>query len=134
MLKEVITYKDWDGNERTRTAYFNISKPELLELEVSEKGGFSKMLQDVIEAQDVKKILETFKKILRLSYGVKSNDGERFVKNDEVWEEFAQSPAYEELYMKLATDADYAQNFINSIVPNIDEIVAKMKANQLSQA
>lgn len=130
MLKEVIHYTDYDGNERTRTAYFNISKPELLELEASEKGGFDKMLNDVIDAQDVGTLLAIFKRILHLSYGVKSNDGDRFIKNEEVWNEFAQSLAYEELYMKLATDADFAQHFMKGIIPNIDDVLAKVNANR----
>lgn len=128
MFKETIDYVDFDGNPRTRVAYFNISKSELIELEASEKGGYSTMIQNIVEEKDPQKLLESFKKILRLSYGIKSPDGDRFIKSDEIWEEFSQTGAYEELYMRLATDSDYSANFIKGIIPNVEEIIARIAA------
>lgn len=129
MLKETINYTDFDGNDRTRVAYFHISKPELMELEASEKEGFSNILREIVETRDLQGLLSNFKKIIHLAYGVKSPDGDRFIKNEEVWEEFSQSGAYEELYMKLATNADYASHFVNEIIPDINEIIDQIKKN-----
>lgn len=126
MIKEVIKYVDFDGNERTTTAYFNINKAELLDLQLSEKEGFDAMIRYIIENNDVSKSVEVFKKILKLSYGVKSADGNRFVKNQEVWEEFEQSLAYEEIFMKLATDANYAEKFIKGVLPDVEGMVSSI--------
>lgn len=126
MIKEVIKYVDFDGNERTTTAYFNINKAELLDLQLSEKEGFDAMIRYIIENNDVSKSVEVFKKILKLSYGVKSADGNRFVKNQEVWEEFEQSLAYEEIFMKLATDANYSEKFIKGVLPDVEGMVSSI--------
>lgn len=130
MLKEVIEYTDFNGTPQKFTAYFNISKPELMELQVSEKEGFDVKLQRIVDSENLKEMIETFQEILKISYGVKSDDGQRFIKNEEVWKSFEQSPAYEEMFMRLASDAGYAEKFVKAVIPNVDEMIARMKANQ----
>ena len=117
MIKKTITYEDYDGNQRTEDFYFNLSKPELIEMQTSEAGGLEKKIEKISKEQDIKKIIELMKDIIQKSYGVKSDDGKRFIKNQEVLDEFMQSEAYSELFMTLATDADAASEFINGILP-----------------
>lgn len=117
MLKRNITYEDFDGNSVTETFYFNISKPELVELEVEKKGGFSDWIQAIIKAEDNKTVVEQFKRIVLLAYGVKSEDGKRFIKNDQLREEFSQTNAYNELFMELATQEDAAVRFLTGVLP-----------------
>lgn len=117
MLKETITYVDYNDNERTENFYFNLTKAELMEMEMSTSGGFVEMIQRLVESQDTPAIIDIFKKIVLKSYGQKSLDGKRFIKNDQLREEFEQTEAYSQLFMKLATDADYAAKFINGIIP-----------------
>ena len=54
------------------------------------------------------------------AYGKKSPDGRRFIKNNEIREEFTQTEAYSIIFMELATDADKAAEFINGIIPAND--------------
>lgn len=117
MIKKTITYTDYDGNERTEDKYFNLSKPELIEMQMSEAGGLEKKIEKISQEQDVAKIIELMKDIIQKSYGVKSDDGKRFIKNQEILDEFMQSEAYSELFMELATDANAASEFINGILP-----------------
>lgn len=117
MLKKTITYTDYDGNQRTEDKYFNLTKAELVEMNMSITGGLEKTIQKISEEQDVAKIIALFKDIILKSYGEKSLDGKRFIKNAELSEEFAQTEAYSELFMELATDADKAAAFINGIIP-----------------
>lgn len=117
MLKKTFTYTDYNGVERTEDHYFNLNKAEVMEMEMSTKGGLAEMIQRIIAAQDAPAIIKIFKDLIRKSYGVKSPDGKRFIKNDEIWAEFEQSEAYSMLFMELATDADAASKFINGIVP-----------------
>lgn len=119
MLKKTMTYTDYDGNERTEDFYFNLTKAEAMEMEMGTTGGMTKMLEKIIAEQDVKRIIEVFKDIILRSYGEKSPDGKRFVKNPELTEAFSQTEAYSDLFMELATDTDAATNFINGIVPQI---------------
>lgn len=117
MLKKTITYTDYDGNERTEDFYFNLSKAELMEMNLSAKGGLEKYIQAMIKAEDNAQIVATFKEILLKSYGEKSLDGKRFIKSKELSEEFSQTEAYSELFMQLITDDKSMADFINGVVP-----------------
>ena len=48
---------------------------------------------------------------------VVSDDGKRFIKNEQLREEFSQTEAYSDLFMELASDADAASAFVNGIIP-----------------
>lgn len=117
MLKKTITYTDYNGTERTENHYFNLSKAELTEMELSTTGGFAEMIQNIIDAQDGPAIMKIFKDIILKAYGEKSPDGKRFIKSDELSTEFSQTEAYSELFMELVTDAEKASEFINAIIP-----------------
>ena len=117
MLKRQITYKDFDDNDVTEVFYFNLSKPELIELEVEYGTSFAAMIQGIIDAEDNKRLLEEFKRIVLLAYGQKSEDGKRFVKSDALREDFQHHAAYIALYMELSTDEEKAGEFINGIMP-----------------
>lgn len=117
MIKKTINYTDYEGVERTEDFYFNLTKAEVVEMEASETGGMKKMLETIIKTNDNKRIIGVFKDIIAKSYGVKSPDGKRFIKNQEVLDEFMQTEAYSELFMELATNAEAATAFVNGIFP-----------------
>ena len=117
MHKEVITYTDYDGNERTETFYFNLNKAEITEMELSVSGGLSESLKSIIEKRDVPNTIAVIKDIILRSYGEKSPDGKRFIKSHELSEAFSQTEAYSELFMKMMGDSAYAATFMNSIIP-----------------
>lgn len=117
MLKETMTYTDYNGVERTEDFYFNLTKAEIMELEMSTTGGLAEMIQRIIAAQDAPAIIKIFKDLVLKAYGIKSPDGKRFIKSEALSTEFAQTEAYSMLFMKLATDADAAAKFVNGIVP-----------------
>lgn len=117
MLTKTVKYTDYNGNERTETLNFNLTKAEIAEMELSMPGGMSATVQRIIEAQDTKELIAIFKDLLLSSYGVKSPDGRRFIKNEQLREEFSQTEAYSEMFMELATNAEAASEFINKIIP-----------------
>lgn len=117
MLKKTITYVDYNGNERKEDFYFNLTKAELMEMELSTTGGLAEMIQKVVSTQDGPAIIKIFKDLVLRAYGEKSADGKRFIKNDELKEAFSQTEAYSELFMELATNAEAAAAFVNGIVP-----------------
>lgn len=118
MLKKVMTYTDFDGVERTESFYFNLTKAELTEMELGTEGGLAEKLQRIVDAKDAPVILRTFKELILKAYGQKSDDGRRFVKNERIRDEFAQTQAYSDLFMELSTNADAAAAFVNGIVPS----------------
>lgn len=117
MLKQEITYEDFNGDTRTETFYFNYTRPELLEWELSEKGGMRKMMQEIVKAEAQKEIVDVFKTFLLNAYGEKTPDGRNHKKTQELKDDFASSAAYATFYMQLAEDADLAARFINGVVP-----------------
>lgn len=132
MLKKTITYTDYNGVERTEDFYFNLTKAELMEMEMGTSGGFAEMIQRVIAAKDAPTIISVFKDIILKSYGQKSPDGRRFVKSEQLREEFSQTEAYSILYMELATNDEAAANFVNGIMPNDKIQQASQQTMQLA--
>lgn len=125
MLKRTFKYTDYNGKEREEEYRFNLSKAELLEMELSASGGMEAMLRQLVKTEDNKQIMAIFKEIILKSVGEVSPDGRRFIKNQEIRESFEQSEAFSELFVELATDADAAANFLKGIVPA--ELAANMK-------
>ena len=126
MLKKIITYTDYNGVERTEPFYFNLSKAELMEMELGVTGGMTEMLDKIIAAKDAPSLMKTFKEMLMKSYGIKSDDGKRLIKSEELSIAFTQTEAYSVLFMELITDDKAAADFVNGIIPN--EIQAEVAA------
>lgn len=122
MLKKTMTYIDYDGNERTEDFYFNLSKAEISEMEMSKDGGLVKMIEKIVAEQDVKRIIAIFKDLILNSYGEKSPDGRRFIKSTEISEAFSHTEAYSDLFMELSTDAESAAEFVNGIIPQVPKV------------
>lgn len=117
MLKKTITFDDFNGEERTKDYYFNLTEAELAELQLSTDGGLDTYLKGIIESHDVPTLTQFFKKIILMSYGEKSADGLMFKKSPEAADDFSHTEAYSVLFMELATDSDKAADFINGIIP-----------------
>ena len=134
MLKKTIKYNDFNGMERTEDFYFNLTKAEVMEMEMSTAGGLAEMIQRIVAAQDAPAIIKIFKDLILKAYGEKSPDGKRFMKEDDMGrplcKNFEQTEAYSILFMELATDADAAAKFVNGIVPaDVAEAASKQQIN-----
>lgn len=136
MLTKEISYEDFNGEKVTEKFYFNISKPELVEMEVEYKEGLGQKIQNIIDAKDYRQLIRMFKEIILAAYGQKSEDGRRFIKNETLREEFVQTAAYHVLFMELASDADSAAEFLKGVLPKdmtgeMDKALAEVKANTI---
>ena len=117
MIKKTVTYDDYNGFSRTEDFYFNLTKAEVMEMQLSTVGGLDTMLKKLVATNDMPSIIKVFKDLVLKAYGEKSPDGRRFIKNDELRAEFEQTEAYSIIFMELATDDKAAAEFINGIVP-----------------
>ena len=117
MFKKKITYTDYNGQERTEDFYFNLSKSELIMLESTTPGGYTAMLQRIIDSKDNTQLMKIFTDLIKMSYGVKSDDGKHFVKNDQVVEDFLNSAAFDQMFTEFFTDENAAANFAKGIIP-----------------
>ena len=115
------TYTDYDGNQRTEEFRFHFNQAELLEMEMSTEGGFSARVNRIINANSHPELLQVMKTFILEAYGVKSEDGRRFMKNDEIRQAFVESPVYSKIFMRLTTGpkaAELASEFINGVTPD----------------
>lgn len=117
MLRRPITYTDFNGNTQTETHYFNLSRTETAELSVLGKGGLQEKITRIQETNDHETLVATFKELILLAYGRKSDDGRSFVKNQELRDEFSCTAAFDQLFYELATDADKGAEFLKGIIP-----------------
>lgn len=129
MLKKTITYKDWNDTTRTEDFYFNLTRTECAEIEYGLLPGktLSESFATLVADKDMATVISTIKDILLKSYGVKSDDGRRFIKNQDVRDAFEQNPAFDMIYMELASNAEYAAEFITSIMPK--DVTSELGAN-----
>lgn len=133
MLKKRISYTDFNGGEQVEDFYFNLTKAECLDLEMDHysEGGLKEAMEKIVAANDGKAIMAEMKKIILMSYGVKSPDGKRFIKNKDLREQFESSEAYSELFIEMVTEADAAVRFIAGVMPpdmiNQDQIELDLK-------
>jgi len=117
MLKKTITYTDFDGVSRTEDFYFNLSKAELTEMEVSVDGGLGNRLQKIAASENPKELIGAFKKIIVDAFGAKSDDGKYFRKSADIVNDFLASPAYDVLFQELSTNANMAADFFKEMIP-----------------
>ena len=133
MIKKTFNYKNFLGLEVKKDWYFNISKTEYLEKEMTTPGGYAAMLQEAMDAKDNVVLFKCFKEFILGSVGKISDDGNDFVKSQAITDEFAQSPAYEMLVMEFFGEngADKGAEFINGIFPaDVAEKAKELKAQR----
>lgn len=119
MLKKTIKYTDFNGDEHSEEFYFNLTKSEIMEMEMSTAGGMEQRLKRMMNTKDTVELAAIFKDIILRSYGEKSDDGKRFIKarnGVRLANEFVETAAYDELFMELL-DAEKCAEFINGIMP-----------------
>lgn len=129
MLKKTITYTDYDGLERTEEFRFNLTKAELVDMELTTAGTFSETMKRIIAEKDIIRIAKLFKELLLKSYGVKSDDGKRFIKSQELSEAFNQTEAYSDLYIELLSNPEEAAKFFAEVAPKMEEVSAVPAGN-----
>ena len=118
MLKKKLTYKDWNGVERTEEFCFHLTEAELMQMELETEGGFKGLLQRIIDSSDITKMIKIFKELIDRSYGVLSDDGKFFRKTPEALKDFQSTQAYSDLYISLLNDEEAAK-FIKAVAPVI---------------
>lgn len=138
MIKKTVTYKDFNGTERTETHHFHLSKSEIVDMELTTDGGLSDKLQRIVDSNSTPEIVKIFKDFILKSYGKISDDGRSFIKEDPetgapLARAFAQTAAFDALYMGFIQNADDAAAFINGIIPqDIADEIAKENGSKLT--
>lgn len=138
MLKQTVQYTDFDGANKTKNLYFNLTRSEVID-NIELKNEFE-TLRDLIageerelEIHEVKLILDLVKKLMKLSYGVQRQtaDGDlKFTKKAEIWDDFVETAYYDAFLIGLFEDAGKAVSFLVGIWPK--EIMDQVDQDQLT--
>lgn len=132
MLKKTIEYTDYEGNTRKSDYYFGLSKPEVIKW-LTSTGGYTidKAVKMISVERNIGKLVDLLDDLIHRSYGVKSLDGNNFIKNETEWNKFSQSPAYDEIFMELISDSKKAADFFNGVIPQdlAEEVDRMIKDN-----
>lgn len=127
MLKQTITYTDFNGTQRTEDLYFNLSEFELVELQAQSERGLQADLQEFIASKDIRQLLAFIKMLVNKAYGIKSEDGRHFEKSDEITRRFENSALYSDLLLHLFEDEGArAEKFITGLMPK--DLIARATA------
>lgn len=117
MLKKTITYTDYNGLERTEDFRFNLTKTELMKWNLKTPGGLAARLERISQKYDVPEITKFLEETIDYAYGIVSDDGVRFIKDENLSKMFRQTDAYDQLFVDLLSDEKKLTAFINGLLP-----------------
>jgi hypothetical protein len=130
MIKKTLTFKNFKKETETEDYYFNMSEGELTKMQVAaidqKNESFSDKLDKISKGLQGQQLVEVIDDLVLRSYGIKSTDQKRFVKNPQILEEFTSSGAYSVLITELFSLEGSLAEFINGVVP--DDMVQNSKA------
>lgn len=124
MISRTFEYTGYDGKPHKDTWWFNLSEAELYKLELGSIGGVNGMMNRLLREDKPGEIVEMFENIILSSVGERSIDGRKFVKNEEIKQDFYQSVGYSKLFMELVSSGEKLAEFLKGVIPN--ELAAKL--------
>lgn len=139
MYKVDLEHENFDGETVTSTLYFNITKTRLaknLELR-DELDEIQKMIGGEtreLTPGEIQKIVNLVEKIMKISYGVRSEDGKRFDQRADRWEEFQQTAAYDAFLYSLFETPSKATEFMVGVMPKDLIRQAEAQIKQVEEA
>ena len=132
MFGRTFSYTDYNGNPRKDTWYFNLTKAELMKMELGAWGGLDALLKRLIREEKPEKIVDMFEKIILGAVGEKSPDGRRFIKNEQIRQDFYQTQAYSDLFFELVTDPEKLTAFLKGAIP--EDLAKKIDEKDQAEA
>ena len=120
MLKQRVKYEGFDGEIVEEDLYFNLTRMDLIELnDRYESKDMAAYMDKIVKEKNVKELYKVLKDIVLMAYGVKSEDGKRFIKNQTVKDEFAESLAFAQLIEDFHETDTAMSDFITGITSQI---------------
>lgn len=111
-----VEYEDFDGNKVKQKCYFNLTKAEITEIQLSTKDGYDKKLKNLSASGNTGGVVTSLKELILKAYGERTDDG-KFIKTPEISAAFAATDAYSEIFLKLLSDEKEQQAFFLGIMP-----------------
>lgn len=134
MYTKEFTYTNYFGETVKETCRFQLTRPEVIEMATSVKGGFEAAAQKMIESHDEGAMFNNLQTLIAKAYGEISPDGRRFMKSEELSKAFLETPMYEQLFDELISDQKFQQEFIIGLVPRDSQAdVGKALADYIAE-
>lgn len=131
MIKQHVSYEDYDGNKVEKDLWFHLNKFDLAKMSLGFDNGLIEGLTELQQKGDKKAVAEFIDNLLVNAYGVRKPGSDVFLKTPEIKEDFQYSLAHDEiLMMLLGGEDDEIINFIVGIMPGMS---AKDRANVIEQ-
>ena len=120
MLKKHVKYTGFDGEIIEEDLYFNLTRMDAIELSSRyESKDLADYMDEIVKKKDIVSLYRVLKDIVLLAYGIKSEDGKRFIKNDSVRKEFEESLAFAQLIEDLHETESALSEFVTGITSQI---------------
>lgn len=132
MIKHTLTYENFNGVTVTKDFYFHLSKADIIELAID--GLFEETMKKAIAEEDKLTLFKMFRKLIYLSVGVRSEDGESFAKPEMFREAFVTSPAFDKLIDYLFGSTDRAAEFVAGLLPKEAQEQARKELEKQNQS
>ena len=138
MLKETITYTDFDGDTQEETLYFNITKTDMTDLmdllpELEAWQERTAGSDENMSPEDKVELMRIVKILIRHSYGIRE-DARHFRKSEAIREDFESSAAYDAFVFSMFENPEKCVNFMIGILPKElledEEVLAAAKTAQ----
>ena len=131
MIKQHVSYEDYDGNKVEKDLWFHLNKSDLAKMSLGFDNGLIDGLTELQQKGDKKAVAEFIDNLLVNAYGVRKPGSDVFLKTPEIKEDFQYSLAHDEiLMMLLGGEDDEIINFIVGIMPGMS---AEDRANVIEQ-
>lgn len=131
MIKQHVSYEDYDGNKVEKDLWFHLNKSDLAKMSLGFDNGLIEGLTELQKKGDKKAVAEFIDNLLVNAYGVRKPGSDVFLKTPEIKEDFQYSLAHDEiLMMLLGGEDDEIINFIVGIMPGMS---VEDRANVIEQ-
>lgn len=131
MIKQHVSYEDYDGNKVEKDLWFHLNKSDLAKMSLGFDNGLIDGLTELQQKGNKKAVAEFIDNLLVNAYGVRKPGSDVFLKTAEIKEDFQYSLAHDEiLMMLLGGEDDEIINFIVGIMPGMS---AEDRANVIEQ-
>ncbi len=121
-----VNYTDVEGNNVEETLLFHMSSRDWIKADEEKRsvGGYSEYIASYISGDDTSpaNVLIVLEDVIKRSYGVRSEDGKKFIRTQEVTDEFLNSLAYDAFLDDLLFRDGLSKDFIQSVLPKNVEI------------
>ena len=131
MLHKKVTYTNYNGEVVNEDVYFNLTSMELVKMEAKYEMSVPDKIKEVVEANDFRGIIALFEDLLLTAYGVKSEDGRRFIKDEQATKDFGDSIAYAEIFEQIILNPEAAKELGEEIAYVSQETKNNVQLNSI---